>query len=66
MERKPEVPASNRDEALFHFVKPSGAKRSMKITLCPRALGTGNPPTLGQGCKSVGAERKQEGDSLKQ
>ena len=24
MERKPVVPASNRDEALFHFVKPSG------------------------------------------
>ena len=24
MERKPEIPASNRDEALFHFVKPSG------------------------------------------
>ena len=24
MERKPEVPASNQDEALFHFVKPSG------------------------------------------
>ena len=27
MERKPEVPASNRDEALFHFVKPSGVPR---------------------------------------
>ena len=27
MERKPEVAASNRDEALFHFVKPSGAPR---------------------------------------
>ena len=27
MERKPEVPASNRDEAVFHFVKPSRVPR---------------------------------------
>ena len=27
MERKPEVPASTRDEALFHFTKPSGVPR---------------------------------------
>ena len=27
MERNPEVPASNQDEALFHFVKPSGVPR---------------------------------------
>ena len=28
-QRKPEVPASNRDEALFHFVKPSGVQAAV-------------------------------------
>ena len=31
MERKPEVPASNPDEALFHFVKPSGRDEGLLL-----------------------------------